>query len=570
MRLRLRVSLSTVLAFLAALAIAFGTASGAPPQPIAKPAGPRIVVMLVVDQMWAGYVDMLKSKWTSGLHRLVDRGAWYRNAAYPYLNTVTCVGHSTISTGAFPSTHGMILNGWWDRTAGKLVACTEDAAAPLVTYGGPVVSGGESAARLLVPTFADELRAGETPRPRIVTLSLKPRSAIGLAGHGGDAVTWLDDAGAWATSTAYAEAPVPFVKDFVVANPIARDFGATWTRILPEDKYAYKDDAEGERPPRGWTTTFPHVLRGISERPDMSFVAQWQESPYSDAYLGHLAEAAIDALRLGRNETTDYLGVSFSATDAVGHGFGPRSHEVQDVLLRLDHTIGALLAHLDAAVGPDHYVVALTADHGVAPIPEQMVREGRDAGRIDAAVIAARVEQALRGVFGEGKYVASAVYTDLYFAPGVYAKLLAKPDALKSVIDVIRAMPGVQRVLRSDQLGAAGRASKDATERAASLSYFSERSGDLIIVPKPYWILSTAAGTTHGSGNEYDQRVPVILMGAGIKPGVYSQTASPVDIAPTLAAMCGIALPKADGRVLREALTAPPVGTRSDAARADR
>ena len=183
-------------------------------------------------------------------------------------------------------------------------------------------------------------------------------------------------------------------------------------------------------------------------------------------------------------------------------------------------------------------------------------------------MIGTRVDQTLKGVFGEGKYVSSALYTDLYFAPGVYAKLLSKPDALKSVIDTISGTPGVLRVLRSDQLAAA-RASKDPIERAASLSYFPDRSGDLIIVPKPYWILSTTAGTTHGTGNEYDQRVPVILMGPGVKAGIYPQTASPADIAPTLAAICGVAMPKSDGRVLREALTAA-AGTRSDAPRAHR
>ena len=182
------------------------------------------------------------------------------------------------------------------------------------------------------------------------------------------------------------------------------------------------------------------------------------------------------------------------------------------------------------------------------------------------------IEEAMQmdreGAFGEGKYVSSALYTDLYFAPDVYAKLLSKPDALKSVIDTISGTPGVLRVLRSDQLAAA-RASKDPIERAASLSYFPDRSGDLIIVPKPYWILSTTAGTTHGTGNEYDQRVPVILMGPGVKAGIYPQTASPADIAPTLAAICGVAMPKSDGRVLREALTAA-AGTRSDAPRAHR
>ena len=332
--------------------------------------------------------------------------------------------------------------------------------------------------------------------------------------------------------------------------------------MLRDDEYAYKDEGEGERPPAGWGITFPHVLKGTSGKPDQTFYNLWQASPFSDAYLGRLAENAVDALHLGQGPATDYLGVSFSATDTVGHAFGPRSQEIQDVLLRLDRTIGALLDHLDRAVGADRYVVALTADHGIAPIPEQLILEGRDAGRIDTNAISARAEQAAKAVLGDGKYLSSVLYTDVYFAPGVYSKLVAKPEALKAVVDAIRSVPGVLRVFRGDQLPSQ-RTSKDPLERAASLSYFPGRSGDLIVVPKPYWILSMSAGTTHGSGNGYDQRVPVMFLGARVKAGSYQQSASPADIAPTLASLCGIAMPKAQGRVLREALTAPRPATSS-------
>src|SRR5437660_4389922 len=282
------------------LSIALRVAPGAqtPTQPAGSTAAaPKLAVVLVVDQLWAGYLDQLKPRWTAGFKRLTERGAWFRNAAYPYLNTVTCVGHSTISTGAFPQTHGMILNGWWDRDARKLVACTEDPASPIVSYGAPA-AGGEGPSRMLVPTFTDELRAREGAAPRIVTMSIKARSAITLAGHSANVVTWFGDTDAWATSAAYP-APVPYVKEFVQANPVEKDFGATWTRLLPDDAYAYKDDAEGEKPAPNWTRTFPHVLKGASDKPDLIFYAQWEQSPFADAYLGKFAAASIDALHLG-------------------------------------------------------------------------------------------------------------------------------------------------------------------------------------------------------------------------------------------------------------------------------
>ena len=529
------------------------------PRVFADQIPPKLVVMLVVDQMSADYVEDFKGRWTGGLHRLVDRGAWFRKAAYPYMNTVTCTGHSTISTGALPITHGMILNSWWDRTAGRPMACTEDPGTRPVSYGGPVAGGGDSPWRLAVPTFTDELRAQKGEGPSILTFSLKPRSAVTLAGHAANAVTWFSDSGSWMTSSVYP-GPVPFIADFVKAHPIEKDFGAVWTKVLPEKDYSYKDDAEGEPAPQTWTRTFPHVLKGTSDQPDALFYLLWEQSPFSDAYLEKLAEAAIDTQHLGQRGTTDYLGVSFSALDLVGHVFGPRSHEIHDMLARLDRTIGALLDHLDKVVGPDHYVVALTSDHGVAPIPEQLAREGRDAGRIDLSVIASRLEQALNASLGKGKYVSSVAFTDVYFEPGVYEQLLHKKEALKAAIEAIRNVPGVLQVFRSDELPAL-RSSKDRLQRAAALGYFPGRSGDLIVVPKPHWLLGSNAGTTHGTANDYDQRVPVILMGPGIKAGVYEQGASPADLAPTLASLVGIKLPKADGRVLQEAITAPMVPT---------
>jgi predicted AlkP superfamily pyrophosphatase or phosphodiesterase len=550
--------------------LTFSAISGAahqPQQQPARPSTPKLVVIVVVDQLWAGYLDEFKTQWKYGFRRLMDHGAWFRNAAYPYLNTVTCVGHATISTGAFPDVHGMILNGWWDRDLKKTVTCTEDPASPIYSYGAPV-TGGESPKRLLAPTFSDELRAHDGAGTRVVTMSMKARSAIDLAGHEGTAVTWLADNGSWVTSAAYP-APVQFVKDFVTANPVDKDFGASWTKLLRDSDYAYKDDGEGERPPKGWTSTFPHLLKGASDKPDITFHSQWETSPFADAYLGRFADAALDALKLGHGSATDFLGVSFAAADTVGHDFGPRSQEIQDVLLRLDRTLGALFEHLDRSVGADRYVAALTADHGVAVIPEQLIREGRDAGRIDTAVVTARVEQAARTALGDappGKYVANVVYTDIYFETGVYSRLVAKPGALKNVIDAISGVPGIRRVFRGDELRSA-QSSKDPLERAAALSYFPGRSGDLILVPKPNWILGTSAATTHGTANEYDQRVPVILFGAGVKAGIYPQAATPADVAPTLAAICGVSMPKAQGRVLREALTPAFSTTHSQAAR---
>lgn len=516
----------------------------------------KLVVVLVVDQMRADYVDRYGHQWTRGLRRLMDHGAWFRQAAYPYFYTFTCAGHATISTGSIPATHGIVANTWYDRQTGKRVACTDDAQAPAVGYGAPA-KGSYSAARLAVPTFADELRAQSGAPARVITFSIKARSAIMLAGHRADAATWFDSAvGAWETSTAYATVPVPFVEGFVKAHPVDRDLGKSWTRALPAQEYLYEDEAPGEKKSPNGSSAFPHPLQGKSGKPDAEFYGAWEASPFSDVYLVELAKAAVDVEHLGQGRGTDFLGVSFSALDLVGHAYGPRSHEVQDVLVRLDEALGRFFEHLDRTVGPGNYVVAFTSDHGVAPVPEQMLAEGMDAGRVSMEEVAERVEKALESLPGPSLKVVRYSAGDIYFAPGVYAQLAAEPGRMRAVTEAILSVRGVARVLRSEDL-AARRATTDLVERAASLSYFVGRSGDLTVVPKPYWFFAEeayATGTTHSTPYGYDARVPIFLMGRGIRPGEYLTAAMPADIAPTLAFLFGITLAPRDGRVLVEAL----------------
>ncbi len=512
---------------------------------------PTLVVLLVVDQMRADYIDRYGHQWSAGLARLLDHGAWFRLAAIPYLNTVTCPGHATIATGTYPRTHGVVLNEWWDRGAGRLVGCTDDPSAALVSYGRPL-SGGASIAALRVPTLADELRLQQPVPPRIVTVSLKARTAIMLAGRRADAVTWFADEGAWATSAPYAAAPVPFVQQFVGANPVEGELDLTWTLALDPARYLFEDLAPGERPPAGWTPTFPHPLRGDGSAAAAAY-QRWERSPFSDDYLGRLAEAGVDALQLGRGRGVDFLGVSFSALDRVGHRFGPRSHEVQDTLVRLDRTIGRLLDHLDRSVGRDRYVVALTADNGVARIAEQTQAGGVPAGRIAGGRLADAINRALEPYLGPGKYVARSVYTDVYFATGIYERVAANPEAMQAVVRALTEVEGIARVYRREDLAGAG-ADLDPMKRAAALGYVEGRSGDVIVVPRPYYYFSSPDATTHGTAHQYDARVPIIFAGPGIRPGEYLTTASPADIAPTLALLAGVTMSATEGRVLAEAI----------------
>ena len=524
----------------AVLAVLLAPRSHAAPEPL-----PKLAVLIVVDQMRADYVDRFNGEWTGGLKRMVTEGAWFQQAAYPYLTTVTCAGHATIATGYFPNTHGVFQNGWWDREAGKQMTCTEDPKAKNVGYGA-TVPGGDSAYRLQAPTFADQMRSQR--RAHVVSLSLKARSAIMLAGRGGDAVAWLTDTlDEWATASGYSEKGVPAVKAFIDANPLTADFGKTWDRMLPAASYSGPDDGVGEAPPRGWTRSFPHVLKGTADTADASFAAQWERTPFADAYLGRFAEAMVESLQLGKHDGTDVLAISFSTPDVVGHGFGPASHEVQDIYAHLDKTLGALFDRLDAIVGKDQWVAGLSADHGVTPIPEQLVAAGKDGGRINGGGLVDAIEQVVRPVLGQGRHVIVLNTNDIYFEPGVYAKILKSRELMTSVISAIQSRPGIQRAFRSEEIrGAAG--SKDPLLRAAALSYFPGRSGDIVFVTKPGWMIS-AAGTTHGGASADDQRVPILFMGHGVKPGTYQDAATPADLAPTLAALSGLSM-KAEGHPL--------------------
>ena len=528
----------------AAAAVAFAAVVSSVPQ-AAPAAAPKLAVIIVVDQMRADYVDRFNGEWTGGLKRMVTQGAWFQRAAYPYLTTVTCAGHATISTGAFPHIHGVFQNAWWDRDAKKQMTCTQDPSAQDFGYGVSV-GGGDSAYRLQVPTFSDQMRSRRAAH--VVSLALKDRSAVMLGGHGGDAVTWLSNAlDGWQSSNVYGDGPNPAVKAFLDANPIAADYGKTWDRSLPSATYSGADDAAGEAPPRGWTRSFPHVLTGTSDKPDTSYVTQWERSPFADAYVGRFAAALVQSLQLGKHEGTDVLAVSFSTPDLVGHAFGPRSQEVQDVYARLDKTLGALFDTLDAQVGKDQWVAGLSADHGVTPIPEQLVAEGKDAGRIDGGALVTALEETLRPALGAGHHVTVLNTNDIYFEPGVYTKITKSKELMAKVLGAVEARPGVARVFLSEQVRG-GATSKDPLLRAASLSYFPGRGGDIIFATKPGWMIS-ASGTTHGSANPDDQRVPVMFLGAGIKAGTYQEPATPADLAPTLAAISGLSM-KAEGHAL--------------------
>ncbi|HEX6161846.1 MAG TPA: alkaline phosphatase family protein [Vicinamibacterales bacterium] len=523
-----------------------------PAQQPARSRSPKLVVLLSIDQMRGDYIDKFRHQWSRGLHRLITEGAWFRQANYPYYTTVTCAGHASIGTGTVPAVHGMVANSWADRNNSRTVSCTDDETVKLISYGAPNTGVGHSAKNLMSPTLADEMQMQSWPAPRVVGISLKARSAINLSGHRPDVIAWLDEGqGGWVTSTAFAQATAPHLQEFFAKHPMTAELGRTWDRGMPLDRYVYDYSKENRRRIPHGTTGFPHVTKGRGDEVGGAVTDAWEASPYSDAYLNAMAIATIDAMKLGRGAGTDYLAIGFSALDLTGHSYGPTSHEVQDVLFRLDEQIGLLLDKLDREVGRGRYVVALSSDHGVAPTPETMQAAGFDAGRINNAGLGKAIDGILVRELGGGPYRTRVMGNDIYFNDGVYLKLTQNAAAMEAVLDAVRKTPGVWRVYRKEELSAT-----DPLTRQSFLSHYEGRSGDVKMLGRAYWITSSST-TTHGTGHRYDTHVPVLLFGFGIKKGEYLEPAAPIDLAPTLAFLTGVTLPNVMGRVLTEALVRP-------------
>jgi arylsulfatase A-like enzyme len=499
---------------------------------------------VVVDQFRADYVATYGHQWTDGLREIFQRGAVFTNAVVPYGLTRTCTGHSTIATSTLPSLHGMVDNEWFDRAAGRFVACTEDPNAGPLTLGPGRAEEQHSARHLRMPTLAEELRRQSVSPPQVVSLALKARSAISLAGHGGarTMAIWEEDNGTWATSTSYATVAAPDVTSFLVAHPVQAARGATWERRLPVEAYLYDDRAPGEPV----TAVFPHTLRPSFGAP---FTPIWDASPFSDAYIGDFAVSLIDRLGLGGSTRTDLLLLGFAALDYVGHAYGPRSHEVQDVLARLDVVLGRLISTLDERIGRERYVLALTSDHGVASLP---VGNG---GRIHPSAIGRAVDAALSNAFSR-RVVRAISGSSIYLAPGVIDTVRTNPSLRDGVERALRHVPGVARVFWNDQLSAT-ETTGDALLTAMRSSYVADRSGDLLFVPEHGWVISEA-GTNHGTPYDYDARVPLALIGARIAPRRHGAASSILDVAPTLATLAGIRMVHAQGRVLTEAIGRAP------------
>lgn len=520
---------------------------------------PRLVVLVSVDQMRFDYLPrLLQHLPEGGFRRLVADGATFTDAHYQYATTYTGPGHAVQLTGAYANGNGIVGNRYYDANLKKMVQPCDDAATVLVGPNKKV--SGASPHNLLASTVGDELLLADR-RSKMIAISLKDRASILLAGRRGQAV-WFDRYnGKWVSSTYYGKSLPKWLSDFNTRKVQDAAFGKTWERRGPDAAYvsASADDVPWETPEHGLGRTFPRKITGANKKRDVSYYKAWAMSPWALQTELDVVLAAVDEEQLGQDEAPDLLAVGVSSFDYLGHAYGPHSHEMISLFFDVDEFVQKLLSGLDQRLGKGNYTIAVTADHGAAPVPEYMTQLGYDAGRIYPEDAAKAVADALTAKYGKGAWVAGI---KLPLVTLNEAEITAKGHSVMEfetvAANALRQVEGVADIVSKTQLST--RAHPDtAVYRQIANSFYAERFGNLYVLPRPNWVWGYKRrkdGTGHGTPYRYDTHVPLIFYGKGVRRGEFSQPVEIIDLAPTVSELLRTTRPnQVQGRVLHEALS---------------
>jgi predicted AlkP superfamily pyrophosphatase or phosphodiesterase len=561
-----------VAAVLAALTFVFTTGIAA------EPATPKLLVLIVFDQFRGDYLARWNSLFTDdGFRRLEREGTWFTNCHYPYGVTMTGPGHASLGTGCSPDRHGIITNDWYDRGAGEMVYCAtteryKEIYSPLADGAKPPKDkekGFGAPDRMMVPTFAETLKDATHGQSKVVAVSLKDRSAVLPAGRKADACYWFDDRiGQFVTSNFYADKAHVWANDFNAGKPADRWFGTPWTRLrsnIDYAKFSGPDDvsAEGTGVVKKQGRVFPHPMDAGLKRPGRDYWDTVVTSPFGNQLLLDFAIKATTAENLGHGPAIDFLSISFSSNDYIGHQYGPDSQEVMDVTLRADLIVRHLLGALDQHVGRGNYLLALSADHGICPLPEVSASHGKDAKRIQAVLFATKAIKFLTDKYGPVEGSARWIegvgaFPWVYLNHGLIAsKGLKSEDVVDTLANYFRTQDGIQAVYTRRQLDAPPSAGEEPPLRMMRKSYVPARCGDLAIITKPYYLLTTfTTGTSHGTPHDYDTHVPLVVMGPGIPAGQCDDLVTPQAVVPVFARAAGINPPATTEAILPDRLRA--------------
>lgn len=522
-----------------------------PVKPKTSAVKPKLVVGLVIDQMRWDYLYRYQSRYSSGgFKRLLQQGYSYENTLIPFVPTYTAVGHSCVYTGSVPAINGIVGNNWFEKSINRNVYCTEDS-----TVSGTDNSdyqGKMSPNNLWATTITDELGLSNNFKSKVIGISLKDRGAILPAGHHPTGAYWFDEkTGKWITSSFYTKTLPQWVSRFNARDEAGEMMSRDWTTLYPLSSYIagtaddmpFESNIPGESSP-----TFPHKLSEIKSGKYLSF----KYSPAASTYSFNFARAAIENEKLGGGTYTDFLALSISSTDYMGHTFGPNSIEAEDTYLRLDKDIAEFLSYLDTKVGKDNYLLFLTADHGAAHIPAYLNENGISAGTFSDLGLQMELNKAVNDHFGINNVILNLQNYQLYLDLDNIKRQDKDLVGIKEmIIRRLKAKPYITNVFELTNLSAI--TLPEPIKSMIANGYNGIRSGDIQFVPKPGYFDGYNKGTTHGLWNPYDAHIPLLFFGSGIPHGKSNRTTYMTDIAPTIAAKLQIQMPSGNvGQVLEE------------------
>ncbi len=504
---------------------------------------PKLVVGIVVDQMRYDYLTRFWNHYgEGGFKRLVNGGFNCKNNHFNYTPTSTGPGHASIYTGTTPSTHGVIGNNWYDKVTNKIVYCAGDNR--YNSIGTDLDAGKMSPHWMTVSTITDELRLATQKRGKVIAIALKDRGAVLPGGHMANAAYWFNGGmeGHWISSSYYMEELPKWVRNFNKANP-GEKYKKTWNTLKDIKSYVesgtddnlYEGLFGGEVSP-----VFPHDLPAIWDNNSQFDILKG--TPYGNSLTADFALEALDGEALGEDNVTDFLAVSFSSTDYVGHQFGVNSKEIQDTYIRLDLDLERLLKALDKKVGTGEYVVFLTADHGAVDVPGYLKDQKIPAGYMDSQGMSSKFKEFMSFTYGDANLIRNYSNASFFLDHDVIRNLDLKVEEVQHAIaQELLSYDGISRVFTGHQM-----VQNEYTKGIPSImqnGYNQKRSGDVLLVLDPSVVYYPETGSTHGSPYTYDTHVPLIFYGKGISKGSMVGRTEIIDIAPTIASLLGIAFP---------------------------
>ena len=512
---------------------------------------PKLVVAIVVDQMRYDFLENLSYRFSeNGFNRLINEGYNCKNNFYNYVPTVTGPGHSSVSTGSTPMTHGIVGNNWYDREQNKSVYCTDDGSYDNI--GGDDYSGNKSPNNLLVETFAD-INKSYNKDAKTVSVAIKDRGSILMGGKNADAAYWYygKERAQWITSTYYMQKLPSWVENFNMEDNLEK-YLEEWVPLYDISTYDnYEiDNNNFEKLFKGKDdSAFPYDTRSLMKHNDCFDMIK--ETPYGNQMTTDFAIEAIINEDLGKRGVTDVITIGYSSTDYVGHSFGVASVETQDTYIRLDKEIEKLLLFLDNELGENQYTLFLTGDHGVLEIPAFLTNSGIDARAVSENELALNVVTQLKKVLGvEVKDLISNVDNSQIYLndTGISSLGLEKNKVMNEIIKILKSFDFISNAYSSDYI--MNSKNLDGYEKLIQNGFHEKRSGDIALILEPNVIFYDGKGTTHGSGYNYDTHVPLIFFGLGIKNGETEKITEIPDIAPTISKLLGQRMKNSTGESL--------------------